>query len=109
MRLRFVGALVVTLAIAATPVWAGGRAVDFPAKAVLVNVALPEEPAKPEPERVVEQRAAAPSAPDAGSTAASVVPKTAAKAVADVSRPEDLVYVQYVIKANDDTPVAAAS
>jgi hypothetical protein len=104
MRLRFVGALVLTLAVAASPVWAGGRPVDFPSAPVTVSVALPQAPKQAdEPKQVVARENATPA------NAAESIPSVAARAVPDVSDPKDLVFVTMVVKANDATPVAATS
>ena len=100
MRLRFVGALAITLAIAASPVWARSRPVDFPSTPVTVNVNLPQPPA-------ADKQITAPERTQAAS-ALKAIPKVAAKALSDVSKPEDLVFVKMVVKAND-APVAAAS
>ena len=107
MRLRFVGALVLTIAVAATPVLAGSRPLDFPSKPVYLNVALPQAPAPYDHDhvRASEDSLPDPAAPDA---VTKTIPKAAALAVPDVSRPEDLVRIVMVIKANDATPVAAA-
>jgi hypothetical protein len=101
MRARVIGALAAAvLAVLAGPVWATVRPIDFPDKAVLVDVAIPRHAA---PTTARERGALAP-APGTK----LVIPAPAAEALPAVSKPQDLVRVVFTIKAND-APAAASS
>jgi len=103
MRPRVIACIAVALLVAvAAPVWASGRPVAFPSRAVLVSVPIPQAPS---PRRTQ----AAESAP-ASRSAAAVVPAPAVKALpVRASNPSDLVRVVFAVKAGDAPQAATAA